>query len=765
MTKNALRNIDISGPSLISTETLNSEKDGENHYSIGVLVKIDNKEEAYKLDPSKSLDEIVTEVMQILQATNDKLENSLKVKGTPRALLLETQNSRRYITEELLKSNRIDKGSTLLLGTSPDRLASHILKLLSQQRSPDDAKNWHQNLSYLLQYSEDIVFNRIFISKNGLKVLLSVDKEVQEANLEKILTILMALLDDNLIDYKDILSHISDFTDQLIKLLNERTNNGQGKLLQKTINLLDRGLQEVPAVRAQIFKLLNDSPILHTRISDKEENIQLASLMLVNSVLFMSREGLYTLIEASWNSSNRYLEFRILIERDNEQIDNALLNKLKQRIFNSLIKLGRLKEESAVGTFQRIYLKLKYEKDITTRGDPQSTQQQQVISKVVKNLEKESWETVISGNSSNHPLTDFQTPVGILPLKCIEFFSRKHRDDCLTIITNNATRHKGMFPIVPAANEVVSILVDSLDFKGSQTISSEFHELVFGISSDTFEEIFSATFMSFWATWRDANAVMADFKKVVNVLKEQVKNSLTQNTSTLQQFKKNLAQNNYNSLVEAQHIFKDDADLENHQSVLLVKEHLRKEVTKVVEENRLMLMEKTCRFTDANQKKSFVYMRLDKSRRHISVDSKSSTFEGAFSSSSAKHVQIRNMIRVYQGVEAKPVVEKTGKHKRKMIDYSLLFAIEHKVAEGESQTMTLLADSSSTRNTWVDGLKSLLSVNFAPSESFTADVDHLLQLRLKIQLIDFQEIRIPTQFKRIDSLQPPPEEWTQSPNR
>ena len=70
-----------------------------------------------------------------------------------------------------------------------------------------------------------------------------------------------------------------------------------------------------------------------------------------------------------------------------------------------------------------------------------------------------------------------------------------------------------MFPIVPAANEVVSILVDSLDFKGSQTISSEFHELVFGISSDTFEEIFSTTFMSFWATWRDANAVMADFKK------------------------------------------------------------------------------------------------------------------------------------------------------------------------------------------------------------------------------------------------------------
>ena len=83
----------------------------------------------------------------------------------------------------------------------------------------------------------------------------------------------------------------------------------------------------------------------------------------------------------------------------------------------------------------------------------------------------------------------------------------------MTIISNNATRHKGMFPIVAAANEVVSILISSLDFKSDRITSSEYHELVFGISSESFEEIFSETFMSFWIAWKDANAVMADFKK------------------------------------------------------------------------------------------------------------------------------------------------------------------------------------------------------------------------------------------------------------
>jgi hypothetical protein len=128
---------------LISTETLNSEKDGENHYSIGVLVKMDkidkngkkfSKEEAYKLDPSKSLDEIVAEVMELLEGASfsflfshyyrtivfrldsiqvHNLLNSRKAEGTQeksRALLLETQDSRKYITEELLVRNlRINK--------------------------------------------------------------------------------------------------------------------------------------------------------------------------------------------------------------------------------------------------------------------------------------------------------------------------------------------------------------------------------------------------------------------------------------------------------------------------------------------------------------------------------------------------------------------------------------------------------------------------------------------------------------------------------
>ena len=51
-----------------------------------------------------------------------------------------------------------------------------------------------------------------------------------------------------------------------------------------------------------------------------------------------------------------------------------------------------------------------------------------------------------------------------------------------------------------------------------------------------------------------------------------------------------------------------------------------------------------------------------------------------------------------------------------------MFAIQHKVAEGESQTMTLVAENATTVNTWVDGLKSLLGVSFFPSESFTVSL-------------------------------------------
>lgn len=65
-----------------------------------------------------------------------------------------------------------------------------------------------------------------------------------------------------------------------------------------------------------------------------------------------------------------------------------------------------------------------------------------------------------------------------------------------------------------------------------------------------------------------------------------------------------------------------------------------------------------------------------------------------------------------------------------------MFAIQHKVAEGESQTMTLVAENATTVNTWVDGLKSLLGESFFPSESFTVNFVISEQLQMyKLRLM------------------------------
>lgn len=722
-----VRKDEISQPQLNVTSSftsLNIDKD-EGSYSIGVLVKNDKVQQAYKLDPTKPLQQIVKEVMDIFDVRRDPREKSL---------LLEVQDSRKYITEDYLVGNRIDKGSTLVLGTSPDRLVNHVLKFLSQKNDSDDF--WHQNLSYLLHYSEDVTFNRYFVGRKGIKILFSIDKQVQELHLGKILSILHACVEDQLVEFMDILAITPDFTENLISQIRSdghSISDGQ-VVVQKTLNLLERGVQEVPEVAVRCFKLLSDNPYLQSRLSDKEVNIQLATLQLVNTILLTSMEK--------------------------ESIDDQLLNKLRQIIFNSIIKLDRLPREVAIGTFQNVLLRIKYAKDISTKGDSHSEYQKNFVSKILKNVEKESWDAI-----SLLPISsEFQDSTGILPLRCLEFFSRgSYREHFLAIVSNNATHHQGMFPIAPAAKEVCKIIASELGLKGAKAeITSEFHGLVFGVASDTFEEIFSCTLIAFWQAWVDAKAVQSDFRKVLTVVKEQVRRCLITNVDTLQKYKKNLLQNNYNVIVEEQQIFDTDKDLENHESVAQVKEHLRLEVTKVIIENRLRHMEKATSFCDVTQKKSNIIIKLDKSRRHLCIDS-SGKLEGSFGEENqfVKSVQLRNVKKVTEGLDCKALADRGGKRRKEEKNYRLIFAFEHKVAEsGETQTMALSADSITTRNIWVDGLNSLLSENdFVPSEFFLNDVDQLLQQKLKLQLIEFQEITIPQQLKSIEDLQPPPPDW------
>jgi len=64
---------------------------------------------------------------------------------------------------------------------------------------------------------------------------------------------------------------------------------------------------------------------------------------------------------------------------------------------------------------------------------------------------------------------------------------------------------------------------------------------------------------------------------------------------------------------------------------------------------------------------------------------------------------------------------------------------------------------------WVDAISCLLfEENFRPSTDFDDDVEKLLRLKLKVQMIEFQDMDIPESLPSVDDLSPPPPEWLEA---
>ena len=61
---------------------------------------------------------------------------------------------------------------------------------------------------------------------------------------------------------------------------------------------------------------------------------------------------------------------------------------------------------------------------------------------------------------------------GILPLVCLDFFTKKYRDRAKNLIINNSENPSNAFPIVQAAKEITSLISNELSVLDSNAILS-----------------------------------------------------------------------------------------------------------------------------------------------------------------------------------------------------------------------------------------------------------------------------------------------------
>ena len=135
---------------------------------------------------------------------------------------------------------------------------------------------------WLERYSADIVFNRIFFNQGGLTKISEILSTFCPESLGRALSVILACIDDQLIEFREMCVLKSNFPQFLISQIAQSTEH---PVLQKSLNLLERGLSESTEILDECFKLLTTETYIQARLGDKTEKTQLAALTFTNVVI------------------------------------------------------------------------------------------------------------------------------------------------------------------------------------------------------------------------------------------------------------------------------------------------------------------------------------------------------------------------------------------------------------------------------------------------------------------------------------------------
>lgn len=732
------RNLGISKPALLNDEV-------DTSHFIKVVVELPNNEkngtketgkELYNIDPSMTLEQII-----------DDICHKFVIAERHKYSLLVGTKTKKYVTDDSLRNSEIQNGNVICLGTAPERLAEYVIRKIQKLSDRSEALIWLQ------RYSEDVVFNRQFFHKGGVTQLLQIiEGEVEQRLLACILSMVLACVDDQLIEYREISEHKSDFTDFLINRISRSTDHG---VLQRAFNLLERGLAESLDILEKCYKFMTEETHIQVRLSDQVKDTQHSALTFTNMIIHR-------------------------MDEQELEIDQSHLNKLRQIVLNTIVRQDRSDGEmlAAVTTFQSLILSINYSAPIKTKGDTNDPIQRDYVSKIKKNLEIDSWEK-LSQNFKDDPFDEFSDcPPGILPLKCLSFFARRYKDRFRNLILNNSGRVENLFPIVQAAKQTAMIIAAELQVANHGSPSSYSRDLTLSSTSlgqnstgtslfelvlileQALEELFCQSMLTFFKTWEDMKAVQSDFQKVVAVVKEQVHLSLTQTdrVDSLDKFRRNLLINDYKKILEVRERKHNDEMMEeSSKSVKELKAHLRNEIFDIVKEQRLQLIEQPYKFHDNPNKKKEFYAKLDKNRRQIWIDETNIEKDVLLDLKSCKSIQIRDIKNILVGRDCPHLKDKKRRNIHRNNFLNLAFSIQF--VDGR-QPVNFIAENHPEQTWWVDSIRCLSNPEeFGPSSDFNDDVDKLLNMKMKVQMVEFQDVEIPDVLPLVENLSPPPPDW------
>ncbi|XP_065148673.1 engulfment and cell motility protein 1 isoform X2 [Paramisgurnus dabryanus] len=649
-----------------------------------------------------------------------------------------------YITEK--NRNNIKNGSILRLTTSAAQMALQLHERI--QSSSMDIKL--DGLKDLANSSRDITFAQEFINLDGISLLTQMVESGTDFGdlLSFTLTAFVELMDHGIVSWDTFsVAFIKKIASYVCKSAMDTA------VLQRSLAILESMVLNSQDLYQKVAQEITIGQLI-PHLQGTDQDIQTYTVAVINALFLKAPEEKRQFDEDNVN----------IFDCPLTEMAHILAQKqLRSIILSNVIRSNKpINDEMAHQLYVHQVLTFNLLEDrMMTKMDPQDQAQRDIIFELRRIAFDVECESNNSGSIEkrksmytrdykklgfiNHvnPAVDFtQIPPGMLALDNMLYFARHHQDAYIRIVLENSSREdKHECPFGRSSIELTKMLCEIL--KVGELPSENCHDFhpMFFTHDRSFEEFFCICIQLLNKTWKEMRATSEDFNKVMQVVKEQITRALTIKPNSLDQFKSRLQNLSYTEILKLRQSERMNQEDFQSRPILELREKIQPEIMELIKQQRLnRLCEGTCfrKISSRRRQDKFWYCRLSPNHKVLHYGDLEESPQGEVPHDSLQDkLPVADIKAVVTGKDCPHMKEKGALKQNKEV-LELAFSVLYE----SDEYLNFIAPDKHEYCVWTDGLNALLGKEMT-SEFTRSDLDTLLNMEMKLRLLDLENIQIP----------------------
>nr|XP_055075489.1 engulfment and cell motility protein 1 isoform X2 [Misgurnus anguillicaudatus] len=649
-----------------------------------------------------------------------------------------------YITEK--NRNNIKNGSILRLITSAAQMALQLHERI--QSSSMDIKL--DGLKDLANSSRDITFAQEFINLDGISLLTQMVESGTDFGdlLSFTLTAFVELMDHGIVSWDTFsVAFIKKIASYVCKSAMDTA------VLQRSLAILESMVLNSQDLYQKVAQEITIGQLI-PHLQGTDQDIQTYTVAVINALFLKAPEEKRQFDEDNVN----------IFDCPLTEMAHILAQKqLRSIILSNVIRSNKpINDEMAHQLYVHQVLTFNLLEDrMMTKMDPQDQAQRDIIFELRRIAFDVECESNNSGSIEkrksmytrdykklgfiNHvnPAVDFtQIPPGMLALDNMLYFARHHQDAYIRIVLENSSREdKHECPFGRSSIELTKMLCEIL--KVGELPSENCHDFhpMFFTHDRSFEEFFCICIQLLNKTWKEMRATSEDFNKVMQVVKEQITRALTIKPNSLDQFKSRLQNLSYTEILKLRQSERMNQEDFQSRPILELREKIQPEIMELIKQQRLnRLCEGTCfrKISSRRRQDKFWYCRLSPNHKVLHYGDLEESPQGEVPHDSLQDkLPVADIKAVVTGKDCPHMKEKGALKQNKEV-LELAFSVLYE----SDEYLNFIAPDKHEYCVWTDGLNALLGKEMT-SEFTRSDMDTLLNMEMKLRLLDLENIQIP----------------------